>query len=114
MNAYFLHWLLASAAIAITAAIVPGFRVSNFFAALLASVVVGLVNIVVWPILLLLTLPLTILTFGLFLFVVNGLALKVAAALTPGFTIEGLWPAILGSIVLTLVGWLIRFVIYGH
>ena len=67
----------------------------------------------VWPVLAILTLPLTVVTFGLFLLVVNGIALKIAAAITPGFAIIGFMPAVIGSIVLTIVGWLIRFVVYG-
>jgi putative membrane protein len=109
MSYYLIHWLLASLCLMITAYVVPGFRIENFVAALLAAIIVGLVNVFVWPVLVLLTLPLTVLSFGLFLFVVNGLALKVAAALTPGFTIVGFMPAIIGSVVLTLVAWAVRF-----
>ena len=76
-------------------------------AALLASLVVGLLNVVLWPLLALVTLPFTLVTFGLFLFVVNALVLKIGAALTPGFVIEGLWPAVLGGMVLALLGWLL-------
>lgn len=111
--AYLLHWLLASLAIGLTAYLVPGFKVSGFFSALLAAVMIGFVNIFIWPLLALLTLPLTIVTFGLFLFIVNAVALKIAAALTPGFAIIGFGPAIIGSIVLTLIGWLMRFVVFG-
>jgi putative membrane protein len=113
MAPYLLHWFLASVALMITAYLVPGFRVDGFFAALIAAVVIGVVNVFVWPVLAVLTLPLTFLTFGLFLLIVNGIALKIAAALTPGFAINGFMPAVIGSIVLTIVGWLIRFVVYG-
>lgn len=108
-----LHWILASLALMMTAQIVPGFKVDNFIAALLASVIIGFVNIFIWPILTILTLPLTILSFGLFLLIVNGIALKISAAMTPGFSIDGFFPAIIGSIVLTVVGWLVRFVVFG-
>ena len=113
MAPYLLHWFLASVALMITAYLVPGFRVDGFFAALIAAVVIGVVNVFVWPVLAVLTLPLTFLTFGLFLLIVNGIALKIAAALTPGFAINGFMPAVIGSVVLTIVGWLIRFVVYG-
>ena len=113
MTPYLLHWLMASVALMMTAYIVPGFRVEGFVAALIASVVIGIVNVFVWPVLAILTLPLTVVTFGLFLLVVNGIALKIAAAVTPGFAIIGFMPAVVGSIVLTIVGWLIRFVVYG-
>lgn len=112
MQPYLVHWLLASMALAITAYVVPGFRIENFVAALLAALIVGFVNMFIWPVIAVLTLPLTVVTFGLFLFVVNGIALKIAAAITPGFTIDGFLPAIIGSIVLAVVGWLVRFVVY--
>jgi putative membrane protein len=113
MRLYLLHWLLASLTIMCTAYFVPGFKVSGFGAALMAAVIIGFVNIFIWPVLVVLTLPLTFLTFGLFLLVVNGIALKIAAALTPGFEIQGLMPAILGSLGLTVIGWLIRYVVFG-
>lgn len=114
MMPYLVHWLIASLALMMTAYFVPGFQVQGLLAALIASVVIGFVNIFIWPVLAILTLPLTVLTFGLFLFVVNGLALKIAAALTPGFSINGFMPAIIGSIVLTIIGWLMRFVVFGQ
>src|SRR5690349_13091902 len=112
-NAYLVHWILASLVVMMTAYVVPGIKVDNFIAALFASLTIALVNIFVWPVLAVLTLPLTVLTFGLFLFVVNGLALKIAAAITPGFRIDGLMPAILGSIVLTVLGWAVRFLVFS-
>jgi putative membrane protein len=111
---YLVHWFIASLALIMTAYFVPGFKVHGFISALIASAVVGFVNIFIWPILAILTLPLTLLTFGLFLFVVNGISLKIAAALSPGFEIKGLWPAVVGSIVLTIIGWLMRYVIFTH
>jgi putative membrane protein len=113
MSAYLVHWLLASVALMLTAYFVPGFQVQGFSSSLVAAVVIGLVNTFIWPILVLLTLPLTAFTFGFFLLVVNGFALKIAAALTPGFSISGFLPAILGSIVLTAIGWLVRYVTFN-
>ncbi len=110
MTIYLIHWLVAALCLGITAYIVPGFTISNIFAALIAALVMGLLNIIVWPVLAILTLPLTIVTFGLFLFVVNALVLKFGASLVPGFSINGFLPAIVGAFVLTLVGWLARFV----
>ena len=110
MTTYLIHWLVAALCLGITAYIVPGFTISNIFAALIAALVVGLLNIILWPVLAILTLPLTIETFGLFLFVVNALVLKFGAALVPGFSINGFLPAVVGAIVLTIVGWLARFV----
>ena len=113
MALYLTHWLLASVTLMLTAYFVPGFQISGFGAALVAAVVVGLVNIFIWPLLVVFTLPLTAITFGLFLLVVNGISLKIAAALTPGFNIVGFLPAVVGSVVLTVVGWLVRYVVFG-
>lgn len=113
MMPYLVHWLLASLALLMTAYFVPGFQVDGFISALIAAVVVGFVNIFIWPVLAILTLPLTVVTFGLFLLIVNGIALKIAAALTPGFVIVGFMPAVIGSLVLTVIGWLMRFVVFG-
>lgn len=107
------HWLVASLAILTTAYLVPGFRVQNFVSALIAALIIGFVNIAIWPLLVILTLPLTLITFGLFLLVVNGIALKIAAAMTPGFEIEGFFPAVIGAIVLAVVGWLMRSMVFG-
>jgi len=113
MTPYLIHWLMASVALMLTAYLVPGFQIDSFASALIAAIVIGLVNVFIWPVLMVLTLPLTVLTFGLFLLVVNGLALKIAAAFTPGFNIVGFMPAVIGSIVLTFIGWLVRFAVFG-
>lgn len=111
MPQFLLTWLVTAVSLFVTAYIVPGFTVTSFGAALLASVVLGLVNAIVKPILVILTLPLTILTLGLFLFVVNAITIWLAGALTPGFIVTGLLPALLGSIVLTLVASGINFLV---
>jgi putative membrane protein len=114
MVEYLVHWLVASVVVVVTAYVVPGIKINNFVSAMVAALVIGIVNVAVWPLLVFLTLPLTVITFGLFLFVVNGLALKISAALTPGFTIDGFLPAILGSLVLSIVGSLVRFVFFSQ
>ncbi|MEG4216909.1 phage holin family protein [Microcoleus sp. Pol14C6] len=115
MLSFFLTWIVAAVSLIITANIVPGIAVVSFPAAMLAAVVIGLVNAVVRPILTLLTLPLTIITLGLFLFVVNAISLSLASwlagAFNIGFVVSGFWPALFGSIVLSFVSGLIgRFV----
>jgi putative membrane protein len=104
---FLLTWLVAALSLLLTAYIVPGFEFDNFLRAALAALVLGLVNAIVRPILLILTFPLTLLTLGLFLFVVNALMLWLVGFLTPGFTVAGFLPALLGSIVLTLVSTLL-------
>lgn len=95
--------LINTLSLLITAYIVPGFEVENFWAALVAAVVIGVINTFVRPIVSLITLPITILTLGLFSFVLNIVFIYLAAYLTPGFEIVGLVPAIIGSIVLSLI-----------
>ncbi len=98
-----LHWIVSAVSLMLTAYLVQGFRVKGFGSALIAAVVIGLANIFVWPALIFLTLPLNILTLGLFTFVVNGIVLKLCAALLPGFVIETWAAAIFGAIVLTVI-----------
>jgi putative membrane protein len=87
----------------ITAYIVPGITLTSFIAALIAAVILGLVNAIVRPILVVLTLPITILSLGLFLLVINGISLVLVSSLTSGFTVSGFLPAVVGAIVLSLV-----------
>ncbi|MDB9509844.1 phage holin family protein [Kamptonema animale CS-326] len=106
-----LTWLVAAVSLVITANIVPGIAISSFPAALVAAVLVGFVNAIVRPIITLLTLPLTIITLGLFLLVVNAISLSLAAWLAGvfdiGFKVSGFWPAFFGAIVLSFVSGLI-------
>ena len=111
MPHFLLTWLLTALALVITANLVPGFRIDSFPAALLASIVLGLVNAVIKPILIALTLPITLVTLGLFLLVVNALTIWLAGAITPGFDVLGFLPALLGSIILTIVASVLNFVV---
>lgn len=98
-----LSLILNALALIVTAYIVPGFQVAGFTTALLAAIVLGVVNTFIKPILQLITAPLTIVTFGLFAFVVNAVVLFLVSAVVPGFTVVGWIPAILGAIVLSIV-----------
>jgi putative membrane protein len=111
MPHFLLTWLVTALALVITANLVPGFAITSFFAALVAAVVLGLLNAIVKPILVLLTLPITFLTLGLFLFVVNALTIWLAGSITPGFQVSGFLPALLGSIILTIVASVLNFVV---
>lgn len=111
MPQFLLTWLVTAVALVITAYIVPGFVVTSFVAALIAAVVLGLVNAIVKPILVVLTLPLTIVTLGLFLFIVNAITIWLAGLLSPGFSVAGLGSALVGSIVLTLVSTGLNFLL---
>ena len=105
---FLLTWLATALSLFLTALIVPGLTITGIQAAIVGAAVLGLVNAIVKPILILFTLPLTILTLGLFLLVVNAIALGLVGYLTPGFIVGGLFPALFGSIVLSLVSGVIN------
>ena len=111
MKHFLLTWLGTAVALLITSNIVPDFEVKSFVAALVAAIVIGLVNAFVRPILRFFAFPITLLTFGLFTFVINAVTLWLASVLTPGsgFEIKGFLPALLGSIVLAIVSSLINY-----
>jgi len=111
MRNFFIHWVITAVALAVGARLVPGIHVSSLPVLLLAALVLGLVNAVVRPVLVVLTLPITILTLGLFYLVVNGIAFGLAAALVPGFTVASLGSAIGGALVVALVSWLLGFIL---
>ena len=92
----------------VAAYILPGVTVSSFFTALVIAIVLGLINALIRPLVLLITLPLNILTLGLFTFVVNALMILLAAQIVPGFSVEGFWWALLFSVILALIGGLLR------
>lgn len=96
-------WLICSAAVYLTAAIIPGFIIRGFGAAMIAALVIGLLNVTLRPVLLILTLPINILTLGLFTIFVNAIVLRISAGLLKGFDISGWLPALIGAIVLALV-----------
>jgi putative membrane protein len=104
---FLIHWLVVMIALAVTAWLLPGVNVQSFVALALGGLVLGLVNALVRPVLHVLSLPITLLTLGLFIFVVNGVAFGLAAFLTPGFTVSGLWQAILGSVLVSVVSWIL-------
>lgn len=103
--------LINSVALLLTAYLVPGFYVANFVSALLASIVLGVVNTFIKPLLSLIALPLTLITLGLFAFVVNALVLFIVSWIVPGLDIAGWMPAILGGIVLAVVSTILSSVL---
>ena len=105
------NWLVSSLSLIIVANLVPGFEVRGLAAALIAPIIIGLVNATVGFMLKILTFPLTLLTFGLFLLVINALMLELAALFVPGFTVHGFVPAFFGAILLSLVSTLLRFLL---
>lgn len=101
------RWLLLAGALLLVAHLYPGVQVASFTTALIAALVLGLLNTLVRPLLVLLTLPITLLTLGLFLFVVNALMFWAAASLMSGFNVGGFWAALIGSLLYSLCAMLI-------
>lgn len=103
-----LKWLIAAIAILLTAYIIPGITISGFWAALWLAVFLGAINIILKPILIVLTLPINILTLGLFTFVINALLILLASSVIKGFYVDGFWVAMLFSIVLSIVSYVLN------
>lgn len=103
MMSMILVWVLSALGIFLTSRIVSGFEVKSFGTAMLASLVIGFLNMIIRPILLILTLPVNIITLGLFTFVVNAIVLRMAAGVLKNFDIKGWGPAILGALVLAMI-----------
>lgn len=99
--------LINAAAIYLVAHIVPGIEVSGAMAALGAGLVLGVINAVVRPLLIVLTLPFTLVTLGLFLLVLNGLCLWLTSLVVTGFQVQGFWSAVLGALLVSIVSWLL-------
>ena len=108
MNGLLLRWLLLTVAIMLTPYLVGGINVSGIFSAFFAAAVLGILNAFIRPLLIVITLPINIFTLGLFTLVINALLLKMASALVPGFDVYGFWSAVFGSIIISLVSWLLN------
>ncbi|MGR7949132.1 phage holin family protein [Alcaligenes sp. RM2] len=102
-----LVWILNAVALLVVAYILPGITVASFGSAMIAALVLGLLNTLVKPLLIVLTLPITIVTLGLFLLVLNALVFWFAGSILKGFQVEGFWWAVIGAIVYSLVSGLL-------
>ena len=103
-----IQWVLFAVGLLLIAWVIPGITISSFVAALWASVVIGLINIFIKPILIILTLPINFLTLGLFTFFINGLLFWLASKLVSGFYVSGFWPAFWGAMLLSIIGLIIH------
>lgn len=103
-----LKWLLSAAALLFVAYVYEGVSINGYQAALIAAFVIGLLNTLVRPILVILTLPVTVLTVGLFLFVINALMFWAAASMLDGFNVTGFWAALIGSLIYSVLSILIN------
>jgi putative membrane protein len=107
MVVFLTHWLVVAVGLWVATYVVPGVSVSSGTALAVGALVLGFVNAVIKPILTLLTLPLTVMTLGLFYLVVNAAAFGLAASVVPGFTVASFWAALFGALVVSLVSWFI-------
>lgn len=112
MRNLLLRWLIESVSLLMVANVVPEFRLSGFFAAMIAAVVFGFINATLGVILRFLTFPLTIITLGLFLIVVNAVLLKIAAAISPGFEVKSWKAALIGALLLSLVSTVLNWLLF--
>ncbi len=106
-------WLINALALLILPYIIPSIQIRGFGTALAAAVVLGLINALIRPLLVLLTLPVTVLTLGLFIFVINALLFQFAAWILKGFEVADFWSALFGSILYSLISWLLAWLILG-
>jgi putative membrane protein len=107
MNGLMIRWLVLTCAILVTAYLLEGIHVDGFVAAFFAAALLGSLNAVLRPILLILTLPINILSLGLFTFVINAMLLQMASII-PGFEVYGFWPSVFGALMISVVSWILN------
>ncbi len=112
MPIWILNWLISAVAVFVAAKTIKGIEVSGFGSALLAAVIIGFLNMTIGWLMKLLTLPITILTFGLFLLVLNAFLFWLASAIVPGLWVRSFWAAFFGAIVMSVTGMILRSLIF--
>jgi putative membrane protein len=108
MMGFLIRWLILTVAIIVASYLLEGIHISGFFSAFFAAAALGILNALFRPILILLTLPINILTLGLFTFIINALMLKLASGVIPGFEVYGFWTAVFGSLIISVVSSLLN------
>ncbi len=111
MHIFLLKWFINALAILITTYLVKGIEASGPAAILMAALLLGILNALIRPILIILTLPINILTLGLFTFIINGAMLWFVSFMIKGFVIQGFWAAVIGALIISIVSWLINWLI---
>ena len=106
MKGLLIRWIINALALILISQVIKGIEVDNILAAFVAAAVLGVINAILRPILLLVTLPITILTLGLFALVINGFMLYLAGNLVKGFHVYGFWSAVFGALFLSLISWI--------
>ena len=107
MKGILIRWLILTASITFTSYVIEGIYVKGFFSALLAAAILGILNAFFRPFLILLTLPINILTMGLFTFIINAMLLKMVSGVISGFEVYGFWSAVFGSLLISIVSWIL-------
>ena len=111
---FLVRLVLNGLAIIIAAWLLPGIHISSSLSALLAGVILGFVNAIVRPVLFFLTLPITLLTLGLFIFVLNAICFALTAWLVPGFSVDGFFSALVGALLVSVVSWILNGLVVGR
>ena len=114
MRGIALRWLTLTGAILLASYMLNGIRIDGFISALGAAAILGILNAFFRPIALLLTLPINVLTLGLFTFVINAVMLKMASGVIAGFHVDGFWPAVFGALIISMVSWGLNTFINGR
>jgi putative membrane protein len=114
MNGLTIRWLTLTAAIIVTSYMIDGIRVAGVFSAIFAAAALGIFNAFFRPIALVLTLPVNILSLGLFTFVINAVMLKLASGIIPGFDVRGFWASVWGAFLISIISWLLNSFIGGR
>ena len=114
MRGVLLRWLVLTAAVLIASWLLDGIHVTGLFPAFLAAATLGILNAFLRPLLILLTLPINILTLGLFTFLINALMLKIVSEVIPGFYVYGFWTAVFGALIIGTVSWLLNGFVGGR
>ncbi len=109
INSTILHFIVSAIGLLLTSKVIQNFKVSGLFSAFIAAIILAFANSLIWPVLIFLTLPINILTLGLFTFVINGAIIKITAWVTPGFQVIGWLPAIFGSILLSIFNLVLHY-----
>ena len=113
MKGLLIRWLILTAAVMVASYAIEGIQVAGFFSAFFTAAILGILNAFFRPVLIILTLPINIITLGLFTFVINALMLMMASGVISGFEVCGFWSAVFGSLVISIVSWLLSSFING-
>ncbi|MBN2255533.1 MAG: phage holin family protein [Deltaproteobacteria bacterium] len=108
MTALFIRWIILTVSIIAASYLLEGIHVRDFVSAFLAAALLGVLNVLLRPILIILTLPITILSLGLFMFVINAMLLAMVSGVIPGFDVQGFWAAVFGSLIISGISWLLN------